>query len=192
MDSSLKGDLCLSVLLCCMCWGISGRGTCAWEEGRAPSRIILHLPYLLWISSSLFLSPATNRSQGRSLYAPWEQSTSELLREKKARDAGRNAGKGRASAETGAQGMGGKETGRFEWRRGGDPPAEPKGTCWDTTHPAFLLQDIYSWSPTHFTLLAVCSVPGGTSVPSKSSSGDSTLRFSVFNVSSNPAWKECE
>lgn len=36
MDSSLKGDLCLPVLLCCMCWGISGRGTCAWEEGRAP------------------------------------------------------------------------------------------------------------------------------------------------------------
>lgn len=54
MDLPFKGDLCLLVFLCWMCWDTSGRSTRAWERVRALFRIILHLPCLLWINSYLF------------------------------------------------------------------------------------------------------------------------------------------
>lgn len=94
-----------------------------------------------------FPSPSTHLSIDKAReairFVPWEQSMSEESRGKKAREAGRNAVKERERVWSPGTEIGGNtEISRFDCRRGGDLPAELKGTCCDTTDPTFLLQNI--------------------------------------------------
>lgn len=87
--------------VCSVCLPVSDacdRSTCPWQRVVVLSRALLHLPVFSDSIPLFFLSCSTHLStydvREEICYVPWEQSVEKELKGKKAREPGRNAGKG--------------------------------------------------------------------------------------------------